>query len=233
MATCTVTIRSPQCSPRRLWLRDCQATLSNAFRRASSAALPSTVFRVIVRFCHPIDARTIRRANKELSYVVANTDLVWGEARWRWNRRKEECWRWAVKSGHVEVVKWCLESGGLDVHIRNDWALRRAARDGYLELVKLLLEKGADPHAEYEEALSGAAASAHLEVVRLLLEKESNIMAVHEALMAAAPLGHRHIVRLLWEKGAKLDPATLGWRLEWIRSMLENGLLDFDPTVAL
>ncbi|KAJ3284877.1 hypothetical protein HK104_009745 [Borealophlyctis nickersoniae] len=195
-----------------------------------AVVLPSDIFPIIARHCHPVDARNIQRLNKEISSVITTNDLVWGEARWRWSQSTWKCWEWAVSKGHVDVVRWCLELGrfvhddvhivklllekGVDQHARRDDALVRAAEGGHLDVVCLLLEKGADVHAEGDEALRLAAEYGHLEVIRLLLEKDN---------------GHLDVVRLLLEKGADvqadkaLDWPAMKGHVEVVRLLLEKG----------
>ena len=53
------------------------------------------------------------------------------------------------------------------------WPMSSAAAHGYLEVVRLLLEAGADQNAEQQDgstALMAAAQNGHLQVVRVLLE---------------------------------------------------------------
>lgn len=69
---------------------------------------------------------------------------------------------------------------GANVHAEEDHALRYSAEYGRLEMVRLLLEKGADIHARDDEALRYSAMNGHLEVVRLLLEKGANIRAYED-----------------------------------------------------
>ena len=90
-----------------------------------------------------------------------------------------------------------------------------AASLGHLEVVRLLLEAGADKHAvdtEGDTALSAAAQEGHLEVVRMLLEagadKEAALTDGATALHFAAQDGHFEVVRLLLEAGADKDAAT-------------------------
>ncbi|CAK9099458.1 unnamed protein product [Durusdinium trenchii] len=79
-----------------------------------------------------------------------------------------------------------------------------AAERGHLEVVRLLLEAGANQNAARANgttALKDAARNGHLEVVRLLLEAgaDKNAAQVNgtTALMAAAEHGHLEVVRLL------------------------------------
>jgi ankyrin repeat protein len=83
--------------------------------------------------------------------------------------------------------------------------------NGHEDIVRLLIEKGADVNARvdaYEPALQVAAANGHENIVRLLLEKGAYVNAdagcnelEHIALQVAARRGHKDIVRLLIEKG--------------------------------
>ena len=88
-------------------------------------------------------------------------------------------------------------------------ALTWAAHTGYIEIVKLLIDKGANVNAQGSwTALSWAAASGHTGIVILLLENGAYINAVNEhgctALMLAAYSGEPETVRILIDKGANL-----------------------------
>ena len=51
---------------------------------------------------------------------------------------------------HFDVAKVLIENGGADVNAVNEWyrtALHIAARDGHVEILKLLLQNGADVNA--------------------------------------------------------------------------------------
>jgi len=76
--------------------------------------------------------------------------------------------------------------------------LRNAADNGHTEVVKLLLEQGADVHAGYDYALRKAAMHDHTEVVKLLLEQGADVHAIDDyALRWAACSGHTEIVNIL------------------------------------
>jgi len=66
---------------------------------------------------------------------------------------------------------------GADIHANDDKALRYAALNGYLEAVKYLVDHGADIHATDDLALTNAARNGHLEVVKYLIEHGANIYA--------------------------------------------------------
>jgi ankyrin repeat protein len=63
-----------------------------------------------------------------------------------------------------------LLENGANVHANKDWALQHAARNGHLEVCKLLLENGANVHADNNYALRCATSERHTEVCKLLLE---------------------------------------------------------------
>lgn len=50
-------------------------------------------------------------------------------------------------SNKVEVIKYLVEQQGADIHAGNDWSLQIASRDGHFEIVKYLVEQGANIHA--------------------------------------------------------------------------------------
>ena len=64
---------------------------------------------------------------------------------------------------------------GADVHAQIDHALRAAAAGGYEDVVKLLLEYGADVHANEDQALRTASARDHVNVVKILLEAGADV----------------------------------------------------------
>jgi len=58
--------------------------------------------------------------------------------------------------------------------------LREASGQGHADLVALLLEHGADVHADNEYALRVASDNAHADVVALLLEHGAKAEAEHK-----------------------------------------------------
>ena len=70
-----------------------------------------------------------------------------------------------------------LVNRGMDITITDNIAVRWAAEHGHLDIVKYLIAQGADIHARDEEPLRWAAARGHLETVKYLVEQGADIHA--------------------------------------------------------
>lgn len=121
---------------------------------------------------------------------------------------------------NTEVVKWLLDAGADPNATGGKYytALQAACYAGHLEIVDVLLKRGADLHASYDEAeypwfkqdaLGKAIDSGHTVIVKRLLEKgadpngcsaKSKVSALHRAAKTNAD-----IVRLLIDAGAAVD----------------------------
>ncbi len=93
-------------------------------------------------------------------------------------------------------------------------ALQAASEGGYQEIIKLLLDGGADVNAQggmYGNALQAASGKGHQEIVKLLLDNGADVKAqggkYGNALQAASEGGHQGIVKLLLDKRAELRAA--------------------------
>lgn len=121
----------------------------------------------------------------------------------------------AAQNGYPDLVRFLLECEGADIASGAGTGvatpLQVAARAGWVDVVKLLLEKGAStadkgPHGF--TALHSAASRGKAEVVKLLLDygADSRIRTegLSTALTLAATDGHRKVVKLLLDRGADI-----------------------------
>lgn len=81
----------------------------------------------------------------------------------------------AATLGMIDTVRVLLDTPGYDLHYENDLALRSASYTGYTNVVKLLVEKGANVNASGGEALLYAAKRGDEATVGYLLSKGADI----------------------------------------------------------
>jgi ankyrin repeat protein len=121
----------------------------------------------------------------------------------------------ALRNGKVKVVKKYLDNGSATANEKSfAWsALQMAADKGQLEVVKLLVEKGAEVDYRHPvnkmTALHLAAYSGHDEVVKYLLSKGANpnlkMRGGVSIVRAVKDQGHTSTVEILEAAGAKDD----------------------------
>ncbi|KAI9202280.1 ankyrin repeat-containing domain protein [Polychytrium aggregatum] len=93
----------------------------------------------------------------------------------------------------------------VNVHENDDQALRIAAENGHVDVVRFLLKSGANVRACFDHALRWSATFGHTEVVKTLLDHGANIHACQDyALRWASRFGHYDTVMVLLSRGA--DP---------------------------
>ncbi|KAI8612452.1 ankyrin repeat-containing domain protein [Chytriomyces sp. MP71] len=84
--------------------------------------------------------------------------------------QKNRYFRWAARSGHLDVVQLLSTLPNVNPRDDNDYALKCSCETGQTEIVKLLLGLGCDPAAEHNVSLMYAAEFGHADVMRLLLD---------------------------------------------------------------
>ncbi len=135
-----------------------------------------------------------------------------------------------VYEGSVEGVSMML-SEGVNIHPHHDDMIV-ASEWGHLEVVKYLVEHGADVHAEDDAALELASMNGYLKIVEYLTEKGANIHTEDDwALRHACQSGHLEVVRYLVEHGANVhagDDEPIKWAIQQghlniVRYLVENG----------
>jgi hypothetical protein len=133
----------------------------------------------------------------------------------------------ACKGGHIKIVKLMIEKGANDWNWGLSGACKRGhfasgnpfcakdikralleanARSTHLEIVKLMIEKGAN---DWNWGLRNACYDGHLEIVNLMIEKGANDW--NRGLINACQGGHLEIVNLMIEAGeASVSGANKG-----------------------
>jgi len=128
-------------------------------------------------------------------------------------RPMDEQLRQATLSGKTDDVTQLLGQGADPSYQYAGWTvLLYATRDGHVEIVRTLLDRGAKVDAVAPRgitALMVAAQRGHVEIVKLLLVKRAFINARNDndntALMYAAEFGHLDVVKVLVDAGADLN----------------------------
>jgi ankyrin repeat protein len=121
----------------------------------------------------------------------------------------------AASAGHVEIAKHLVAcNASINTHSNSfkESALTLACYKGNLEMVRFLLEAGADHEHKTEEmhtALMEASMDGHLEVARLLIESGARVNmpvdSFESPLTLAACAGHVELALLLLENGANIE----------------------------
>lgn len=79
-----------------------------------------------------------------------------------------------------------LLDAGADVHLKNGIALREAARNGQYAVVKILIDAGAEVHAYKDEALSWAAKMDNRKTMRVLIDAGADVHACNHEALRMA-----------------------------------------------
>ncbi|CAH1955829.1 unnamed protein product [Acanthoscelides obtectus] len=118
---------------------------------------------------------------------------------------------YVAQHGDIQNVRKHLNRGDVDQRHTGYTALHYAARNGHLDVCKLLIDSGANINAVTNggvTALSRAASTGHKEIVEYLLGKNADPFIQDSdgktALHKAAENGHLHICRILLSVAEKL-----------------------------
>lgn len=134
----------------------------------------------------------------------------------------------ACQNGHLEVVKFLLNFG-VPIDMKNGKVLKEASSRGYLEIVQFLLEKGVDVHANDDIAIVN---TRDLQVVKCLINAGANIRAKNDrALRNACRYGVLSVVELLLEiganinanKGKPLSEAVCSGNVKLVKFLIDKG----------
>ena len=147
---------------------------------------------------------------------------------------------WATIAGHKDVVEILLQQPGIQVNAADMWGrtpLVNASTMGYTEIVRMLLEAGAD----IRDTLIMSSGNGHIEIVKMLLKEGADVNETDEdgmtALMMASEWGHKYVVKILlaqeginvnlWnnEGETALILASKEGHLEIVKMLLKAGAL--------
>ena len=113
---------------------------------------------------------------------------------------KEDCSK--LKIDYTLLINYCF-------------SIRYASENGHIEVVKLLIDAGADVTAMNNKAIRLASENGHLEVVKLLIGAGADVTANdNEAIRWVSYNGHIEIVKLLIDAGADVtanDNEAIRW----------------------
>ena len=130
----------------------------------------------------------------------------------------------ASSRGYLEMVKF-LVGMKVNFHLNNERALEWAASQGKLEVVRYLIDLGAD--IRYGLIITSCKCG-HLNVAKYLVNSGADIHVLNEApLKWACEKGYLEIVKFLISRGAtikdSLSHASMGGHVDIIKYLLEKG----------
>ena len=131
---------------------------------------------------------------------------------------------------HYMVMKIMLNNNESIKNVNDQFI--KASKYGYIEVIKLLIDLGADIHAEDDQAIINASWEGHLSVVKLLIKLGANIHAQdNEAIVSASYQGNFSVAKLLIELGAdiraqdndSISSASSYGHLSIVKLLIESG----------
>jgi ankyrin repeat protein len=120
-----------------------------------------------------------------------------------------------IHAGYDYAFRSCCSYGNMDIikhliqmganiHADDDGALRSSSYSGKIEVIKFLVEMGADIHTDCDFPLRYACYNGHIEVVKYLVEKDAEPLSNGTAIKSSIIGGHIEIVKFLTENGANI-----------------------------
>ncbi len=176
-----------------------------------------------------------RRPHLTIMVWIYDPEIPWWTRSERPSQPKGTCLHYAALWGLHPLVQYLVAKLSPDLNARGFFdevtALHLASRDGYVEVVRVLLENGADANARdiskwtpLRRALDEG--HSHVEVARVLIEHGADVSAqgVDDwmPLHWAARRGQAHLVQVLVEHGADITAKDVyGWT-PWHRASDEG-----------
>ena len=147
------------------------------------------------------DTMKLPSGDVQLSMVIKSLGLSPQEMVWHY-----------VKQGIIIGVKFALKQEATDINVGDDRGktlLMVAAENGQVELVKLLVDRGANKRKKerYSDmtAMEYAAIKGHLKVLKLLIDRNTERNIKDKLLFLASRHGQNAVVKFLIELGADKD----------------------------
>ena len=108
----------------------------------------------------------------------------------------------AVVKNDIESVRWFLKDDTIEHSYNKGRAAKKAAENGHLELLKLLIDSGKVDYYDFDWTIKTACLNGHFDIVKLLFDDPKiNIYAEdHWAIKMATSNGHFDIIKLLLTK---------------------------------
>jgi ankyrin repeat protein len=113
----------------------------------------------------------------------------------------------AIEDNNINVVKKLIKDKEIDISYLNNKAIHSSSKNGYIDIVKLLLESDKDVFKHTCNPLYEATISNHITIIKILL-KDTRIGNVNleSSLIIAARLNYIEITSLLL-KDERVDPS--------------------------
>lgn len=149
---------------------------------------------------------------------------------------------YSTKLGFISGIKYVISKGFIVKGLTGIDLIDLAAIYNHYNVIKFLLEKGADPNTNEGECIVTAAKIGNLEIVKLLLNKIKYSNSIHNAFINAASRNYLHIIKFLYnnydlniqyEDNEALKLASRNNNLDIINYLIEKGAKINDLTRVL
>jgi hypothetical protein len=91
-----------------------------------------------------------------------------------------------IKMIDIKGVIKIILNNGADIHANGEYVLQHSSYEGYLDIVECLIKYGADIHADNDYALSLASCNGKIDVVKCLLSHGADIHASNDSALIDA-----------------------------------------------